>query len=217
MLVEEDRVSAKSHDFLTWTECAGRLVLTCISPEQTTWAVPLWWQVPPGQGTLGHHQSLRSSPSHLNSSAQTWPSDSLKSLCPRTDTASPHPSSAQMTWAVGRVKFPSDTGVQSSPGRTSTRPEQGPSSPTRCTNPKKTTTRNPVSAHRPGLAIGNNVTGNNVKFFSFPGVVPGKRIGQLFSEFHEQVFSRPSFWKETLKDFQGQFQMADFQKHGFWG
>ena len=153
MLVEEDRVSAKSHDFLTWTECAGRLVLTCISPEQTTWAVPLWWQVPPGQGTLGHHQSLRSSPSHLNSSAQTWPSDSLKSSCPRTDTASPHPSSAQMTWAVGSVKFPSDTGVQSSPGRTSTRPEQGPSSPTRRTNPKKTTTRNPVSAHSPGLQL----------------------------------------------------------------
>ena len=206
MLVEEDRVSAKSHDFLTWTECAGRLVLTCISPEQTTWAAPLWWQVPPGQGTLGHHQSLRSSPSHLNSSAQTWPSDSLKSLCPRTDTASPHPSSAQMTWAVGRVKFPSDTGVQSSPGRTSTRPEQGPSSPTRRTNPKKTTTRNPVSAHRPGLAIGNNVTGNNVKFFLFQEWCLERELDSYSQNFMSKYFQDQVSEKKPWRIFRVSFK-----------
>ena len=72
-----------------------------------------------------------------------------------------------MTRAVRSVKFPSDTGVQSSAGRTSTRPEQGPLSPTRRTNPKKTTRRNPVSAHSPGLADGDNVTGTNVKNFLF--------------------------------------------------
>ena len=108
----------------------------CISPEQTTRAAPLWRHVPPGQGTLGQDQSSGSPPSHLNSSDQTWPSDSLNGMCPRTDTALPHPSSAQMTWAVGSVKFPSDTGVQSSPECTSTRPEQSPSPPARRTNPK---------------------------------------------------------------------------------
>ena len=46
--------------------------------------------------------------------------------------------------------------------------------------------------------------------FSFPGVAPGEKIGQLLSEFHEQVFSWANFWKETLKDFQGQFEIADF-------
>ncbi|KAJ1062605.1 hypothetical protein K5549_019269, partial [Capra hircus] len=50
-------------------------------------------QVPPGQGTLGQTRSSGSSPSHLNSSAQTRPLDSLKGTCPRTDTALPHPSS----------------------------------------------------------------------------------------------------------------------------
>ena len=111
--------------------------LTCISPEQTTWAAPLWLHVPPGQGTLGQTRSSGSSPSHLNCSAQTRALDSLKSSCPRTDTALPHPSSAQMTWAVGSVKFPSDTGIQASPEYTSTRPEQGPSPPARRTNPKR--------------------------------------------------------------------------------
>ena len=60
-----------------------------------------------------------------------------RSVDPRTDTALPHPSSTQMTWAVGIVKFPSDTGVQASPEYTSTRPEQGPFPPARRTNPKR--------------------------------------------------------------------------------
>ena len=128
------KITWLSHLNKVFTEVKG---LTCISPEQTTWAAPLWWQVPAGQGTLGQTLSSGSSPSHLNSSAQTRPSDSLKSSCPRTDTALPHPSSAQMTWAVGSVKFPSDTGVQTSPECTSTRPEQGPSPPARRTNPKR--------------------------------------------------------------------------------
>ena len=128
------KITWLSHLNKVFTEVKG---LTCISPEQTTWAAPLGWQVPPGQGTLGQTESSGSSPSHLNSSAQTWPSDSLKSSCSWTDTALPHPSSAQMTWAVGSVKFPSDTGIQASPEYTSTRPEQGSSPPARCTNPKR--------------------------------------------------------------------------------
>ena len=204
MLVEEK--FGKISWFLTWTECAGRLVLTCISPEQTTWTAPLWRQVAPGQDTLGQNWSLGSYPLHLNSSAQTWPSDSLKSLCPRTDTASPHPSSAQMTWAVGRVKFPSDTGVQSSPGRTSTRPEQGPSSPTRCTNPKKTTTRNPVSAHRPGLAIGNNVTGNNVKFFLFQEWCLERELDSYSQNFMSKYFQDQVSEKKPWRIFRVSFK-----------
>ena len=132
----------QSFSKITWVSHLNRVFtevkhLNCISPEQTTWADPLCWQVPPGQGTLGQTRSSGSSPSHLNSSAQTWALDSLKSSCPRTDTALPHPSSAQMTWAVGSVKFPSDTGIQASPEYTSTRPEQGSSPPARRTNPKR--------------------------------------------------------------------------------
>ena len=158
MLVEEDRILANSHDFLTPTESAGRLVLIYISPEQTTWAAPLWWHVPPGQGTLGQTWSSGSSPSHLNASAQTCSSDSQQGMCFRTDTALPHPSCAQMTWAVGSVKFPSDTGIQTFPESTSTCPEQGLSPPIRRTDPKIKITTNTVNIHFPCLQIENNMS-----------------------------------------------------------
>ena len=155
--------SRRRQDFskISWfsypNKSAGRLVLIYISPEQATWAAPLWWHVPPGQGTLGQTRSSGSSPSHLNSSAQTWPSDSLKGMCFRTDATLPHPSSAQMTWAVGSVKFPSDTGIQAFPECTSTRPEQGLSPPNRRTEPKIKITTNTVSFHFPCLQIENNM------------------------------------------------------------
>ena len=152
--------------FLPPAESTGRLVLIYISPEQATWTAPLWWHMPPGQGTLGQTQSSGSSPSHLNSSAQTWPSDSLKGMCFRTDTALPHPSSAQMTWAVGSVKFPSDTGIHSFPECTSTLPEQGLSPPNRRTDPK--IKNNDKHSERSFSLLANwkqYVTGNGVKTF----------------------------------------------------
>ena len=150
--------------------------LIYISPEQTTWATPLWWQVPPGQGTLGQDQSSGSSPLHLNSSAQTWPPDSLKGTCPRTDTTLPHPSSAQMTWAVGNVKFLSDTGVQSFPEWTSTRPEQGPSPSARRINPKRNKQGNPVSVLDPDLTNGNNTSQAMMWMLFFSRSGHGERI-----------------------------------------
>ena len=153
--------------FLTWAEYAGRLVLTCISPEQTTWTAPLWRQVAPGQDTLGQNWSLGSYPLHLNSSAQTWPSDSLKGTCPRTDPAMPHPSSAQMTWAMGSAKFPSDTGVHSSPECTSTRPKQGPSPSTRRTNPKGKQQQTSESSWSWLDKWKQYITGSDVKAFLF--------------------------------------------------
>ena len=150
--------------------------LIYISPEQTTWATPLWWQVPPGQGTLGQDQSSGSSPLHLNSSAQTWPPDSPKGTCPRTDTTLPHPSSAQMTWAVGNVKFLSDTGVQSSPEWTSTRPEQGPSPSARRINPKRNKQWNPVSVLDPDLTNGNNTSQATMWMLFFSRSGHGERI-----------------------------------------
>ena len=157
-LVEEDRVSTKS-DFSHLNKVSREVInLIYISPEQTMWATPLWWQVPLGQGTLGQDQSSGSSPLHLNSSAQIRPSDSLKGTCPRTDTTLPHPSSAQMTCAVGNVKFLSDTGVQSSPEWTSTRPEQGLSPSARRINPKRNKQGNPMSVLDPDLKNGNNTS-----------------------------------------------------------
>ena len=149
--------------------------LIYISPEQTTWAAPLCWQVPPGQGTLGQDQSSGSSPLHLNSSAQTRPSDSLKGMCPRTDTTLPHPRSAQMTWAVENVKFPSDTGVQSSPEWTSTRPEQGPSPSARRVNPKKNRQTDPVNVLEPDLTNENSTSQAMMWMLSFPGAVHVER------------------------------------------
>ena len=149
--------------------------LIYISPEQTTWAAPLCWQVPPGQGTLGQDQSSGSSPLHLNSSAQTRPSDSLKGMCPRTDTTLPHPRSAQMTWAVKNVKFPSDTGVQSSPEWTSTRPEQGPSPSARRVNPKKNRQTDPVNVLEPDLTNENSTSQAMMWMLSFPGAVHVER------------------------------------------
>ena len=141
--------------------------LIYISPEQTTWATPLWWQVPPGQGTLGQDQSSGSSPLHLNSSAQTRPFDFLKGRCPSTDTALPHPSSAQMTWAMGSAKFPSDTGVQCSPECTSTRPKQGPSPSTRWTNPKGKQQQTSESSWSWLDKWKQHITGSDVKAFLF--------------------------------------------------
>lgn len=110
-------------------------VLLCISPEQKTWTAPRW-QAPPGQDSLWQNQSSGSCPLHWNSLGQTL-SDSLKDTSCEKDTALPHPSSAQMTWAVSNVKLPSDNGTQSFPERTSTCPKQGPSPPAKRTNPKR--------------------------------------------------------------------------------
>ena len=172
--------------------------LIYISPEQTTWTAPLCWQVPPGQGTLGQDQSSGSSPLHLNSSAQTRPSDSLKGTCPRTDTTLPHPRSAQMTWAVGNVKFPSDTGVQSSPEWTSTRPEQGPSPSARRVNPKRNRQANPVNVLEPDLTNENSTSQAMNAFFSRSSawrenLIVGFRI----------AFSWTRFWREIQKNLQG--------------
>ena len=171
--------------FLPPTESTGRLVLIYISPEQATWTAPLWWHMPPGQGTLGQTQSSGSSPSHLNSSAQTWPSDSLKGMCFRTDTALPHPSSAQMTWAVGSVKFPSDTGIHSFPECTSTLPEQGLSPPNRRTDPKIKIMINTVSVHFPCLQIENNMSQAMVWKLSGSWAQTENLVSEL--HFHDQV------------------------------
>lgn len=142
--------------------------------------------MPPGQGTRGHVQSSGSCPSHLNCSAQTRPSDSLKGTSPRTDTALPHSSSAQMTCALGSVKFPSDSGVQASPECSSTCPEQGPSPPTRRTNPKRKKSAVSVGDH--GLA--EPETTCNRQWWEGHG----ERTSQLESDlhFHEPVSEETS-------------------------
>lgn len=133
--------------------CGKVEVPLCISPEQKTWTAPRW-HASPGQDSLWQNQSSGSCPLHWNSLGQTL-YDSLIDISPRKDTALPHPSSAQMTWAVSSVKFPSDSGTQSLPECTSTRPKQGPSPPARRTNPKrkKKTKPNQVNVHDSGLAV----------------------------------------------------------------
>ena len=156
--------------------------------------------MPPGQGTLGQNQSLGSSPSHLNSSAQTWSSDSLKGTCPRTDTALPHPSSAQMTWAVGSVKFPSDTGVQASPEYTSTRPEQGPFPPARRTNPKRNKEQQTQWVFM-NLAWQFETTSHRQwceSFFSNCGIRRDKK--RQFACHCQTAFSWASFWRDIQND-----------------
>ena len=173
----------------------------CISPEQTTWAAPLGWHVPPGQGTLGQDQSSGSSPSHLNSSAQTWPSDSLNGTCPRTDTALPHPSSAQITWAVRSVKFPSDTRVQASPECTSTHLEQG--HPLKPDAQNLTETKNNKHSECSWTWLDNwkqhSQAWDGVKaFLSNSGIRGDKK--REFDCHCQTAFSWASFWRDIQKD-----------------
>lgn len=152
-------------------------VLLYILPEQKT-QTALGRQAPPGQHTLGQKQSSGSSPLHRNSSGHTGLSDSLKDLSPWKDTALPHPSCAQMTWAVRNVKFSSDTRVQSFPECTSTSPEQGPAPPTRRTTPRRGKKKKKVSVHDSGLAVRSDMSwtmeyDNDMSWseaFLFPGI-----------------------------------------------